>query len=284
MDCHETAETADEPGMPTKETCVDCHDSPEDEPVDAEIDKLPSLEWKTFSPDPDVRFSHVRHIKKGYACETCHGEIAQSDEVTAEYAPGQETCIACHQKEGVSTDCVTCHYETRLEKRPETHTLSWAKMHGTTFREGGSFDHSSPCDRCHGEDACTKCHREQPPRDHNQTWRERTHGLLAGIERERCATCHTEDTCIRCHLSGEVVPRSHRRGAWGGRRANHCVSCHEDPEVANCTICHRATPSHLQAPQPPARPGHVTGADCRSCHVALVHADDGGSCERCHMP
>jgi hypothetical protein len=271
--------------MPSKAICVDCHDD-EEEAIDREIASLPSLDWKPFSEMKDVRFSHDVHAKKGYGCEMCHGAVGRSKEVSAVFAPTEETCITCHTEEGISDDCRTCHTETRRDRPPPSHTLSWRRTHGITMQEGDVFHHGAPCNRCHGEDSCTECHREMAPEDHNEAWRIRIHGILAQTERERCSTCHTEDACIRCHTSGEVRPISHRSGRWGSPRSRHCLSCHEDPEMANCILCHPGggAASHAQAPQPTVRPGHVVGADCRSCHLVWIHTDDGGSCERCHVP
>lgn len=283
IDCHETAKKAEAAGMPTKEVCLDCHEDGE-EPFEKAMEALPSLDWEPFSDFPDVTFSHAGHVEKGYDCTVCHGDVGASKVVTAAFAPREETCRPCHEKEGVDLSCQTCHLETRLEKPPPSHTLSWRRTHGITLREGDVFHHARSCDRCHGEDSCSECHRVEKPRDHDQAWRIRMHGILAETDRQRCAACHTEDYCVRCHFSGEVLPISHRSASWGSPRSRHCLSCHDDPSQSSCRTCHLSAPSHLQAPQPTVRPGHNPGADCRSCHVILIHADDGGSCERCHNP
>ena len=269
--------------MPAKEACLDCHGEGK-KPFEKEIAALPASAWKPYSDIPDLSFSHARHAKASVACKECHGEIAASGEVTEAFRPREEACRTCHEARSVEASCRTCHFETRMDRKPSSHTASWERTHGLEARGAGRIVHGSTCDRCHGDDACARCHRERAPHDHNETWRVRTHGLVAEIDRDRCAACHTEDMCVRCHLSGDVLPRSHRRGSWGAPRAMHCLSCHDSPELSSCSACHASAPSHLLAPMPPPRPGHFPGSDCRSCHVSLTHADDGGSCERCHHP
>lgn len=285
VDCHEAVEKSPVAGMPEKEVCLDCHEDGE-EPFEKEIETLPTLDWKLFSDLQDVHFSHQKHTQKGYECTACHGEVAQSMEVTALFALRQETCRECHAKEGVDLSCETCHLEARKEKPPPSHTASWRRMHGTTYREGGVFHHGRDCESCHREDFCSECHREEAPRDHNEIWRVRTHGLAAEIERERCQTCHMEDTCVRCHLSGDVLPRSHRKSSWGRPRDKHCLHCHQSGDWSGCVVCHAGTPSHALAPPRPLTPPHPTAteANCRACHSISpsLHVDNGDPCTGCH--
>ncbi len=55
------------------------------------------------------------------------------------------------------------------------------------------------CAACHGEDACVRCHRADPPRDHRPGFAGPPHGVAARIDPDRCATCHTGPLCARCH-------------------------------------------------------------------------------------
>lgn len=277
-DCHLSVEKGEKAGLPAREVCLDCHDEGE-EPFEKEMAELPTLDWKPFAVFPDLRFSHGAHLGRGLPCDTCHGEVGTSPRVTAAFAPREETCSECHKKEGVDEACETCHLETRRDRPPPTHTRGWTRGHGITLREGGIIHHQGKCDRCHGEDSCSRCHREEPPRDHSQTWRVRTHGIGAEIDRERCMACHTEDACVRCHLSGDVLPLSHRRGGWESPTHRHCTSCHEPLEADSCGVCHDATPRHGMVPLPP---GHVPASNCRACHIGLRHRDDGSPCLRCH--
>ena len=85
--------------------------------------------------------------------------------------------------------------------------------------------------------------------------------------------------CQRCHEN--TTPMSHR-GTFGSGPQAHCLVCHEPLTSTSCFTCHKNTLGHLTAtPLPPGLP-HSAATDCRTCHSALPHFDDGGSCRRCH--
>lgn len=53
----------------------------------------------------DVVFRHGPHAAAGISCGACH----PASNHRAGYFPKMADCKACHSKEGVSTDCPTCH-------------------------------------------------------------------------------------------------------------------------------------------------------------------------------
>jgi len=143
--------------------------------------------------------------------------------------------------------------------RPATHKGNWAQNHGMDAQfEVGKAD--SVCLTCHEKNDCIACHTMRLPKDHNNFWRTRGHGLTADINRERCLICHRQDYCIRCH--NETAPRSHT-GAW---RARHCTWCHfasANKPADGCGVCHKIAPhSTRPTPHPPIGPG----TNCAACH------------------
>ena len=176
--------------------------------------------------------------------------------------------------------CTECHQYIDETWLPPSHHHGWTRGHGDVVRasSGRSADR---CELCHQEgQSCAVCHQRMAPESHDQTFRTRTHGVLASIDRSGCAVCHTQDSCAQCHQ--QTRPLSHR-GSFGAPVNNHCVSCHLPVQDTGCRVCHPSTPSHDTAAGLPA--DHVPSMNCRLCHgngVALPHPDGGHVCTSCH--
>ena len=147
--------------------------------------------------------------------------------------------------------------------RPESHIGGWNENHGASanldLNAGGQDGRS--CLACHERNDCITCHNTQMPRNHNNFWRTRGHGLMAEGNRDRCLTCHRQDYCVRCH--NETAPRSHV-GNWAVR---HCTWCHFSSGIVpadNCAVCHRI------APHTSASTGHTIGPQV-TCIKAGCH-------------
>ena len=209
-------------------------------------------------------FTHQAHKELEIACNDCHEDEVEEENMPDEsYRPSglptttPEACKECHDP--VSARCDTCHIPNTFDRavRPMTHRGAWTEFHGgiAMFNEEGL--HGQDCFTCHQRNDCVACHTTQAPRDHTNFWRTRTHGLMAGSDRERCLNCHRQDYCVRCHA--ETAPRTHI-GNWQDR---HCPWCHLDgasgPEE-NCRVCHRQA-LHISAPHT-VQPS----LDCRLCH------------------
>ena len=143
--------------------------------------------------------------------------------------------------------------------KPGSHKGNWLEYHGRAVGASGNSpgQPGKACLTCHEQTDCFACHTTTMPRDHNNTWRVRGHGLMADGNRERCLTCHREDYCIRCH--SETAPRTHT-ASW---RKRHCTWCHYSGSYApadNCVVCHKSA-QHTSAPHP-VNPS----LNCASCH------------------
>jgi len=132
--------------------------------------------------------------------------------------------------------------------RPATHKGNWIEFHGASasldMNESGQ--NGKTCLTCHEKNDCISCHNTRMPRDHTNTWRTLSHGMMAEGNRERCLMCHRQDYCIRCH--NETAPRTHV-GNW---RQRHCTWCHYAayPVPADgCGVCHRQA-VHASGPTP----------------------------------
>ena len=114
--CHIGAERGAGAGMPPVSVCLDCHchvlaDDTRLLPVhaaanmDAPIYTGEPLGWKLSTPLPaHVHFHHARHAQAGISCAECH---------PSPDAPVQHTmssCLDCHRKHALPTDCDACHH------------------------------------------------------------------------------------------------------------------------------------------------------------------------------
>jgi hypothetical protein len=119
-ECHVGAETAAVASLPSIDTCLRCHMSPQGKNAEEpRLRELASGKEGPFAWAPVTRnaghvyFSHRGHTKLGgFTCQQCHGEV------TAWTAPpsqpqqsllSMDACIDCHRSHGAPTGCKTCH-------------------------------------------------------------------------------------------------------------------------------------------------------------------------------
>lgn len=294
-DCHaDTGKTA-KAGMPSKETCLDCHENidaqkPPEKGVASFFNEDGTFKAARVTAIPEeVKFSHKNHtIDHKVACAECHEGIPESTAITKAVRVTMAECIDCHEKTAktaTSRDeadkCATCHTSIRKDGKPASHAQNWIKFHGQKDKDGDQ-EGMNKCSLCHQQDSCTNCHNTMKPTNHTNHWRERGHGVTSALDRETCNTCHKSDFCTSCHKT--TAPRTHR-GQWGAPTDKHCVNCHIPVSGENCSTCHQqGTPSHNTAAPTPAS---MIGTNCRACHgvapaAQLPHVDNGDDCNYCH--
>jgi len=116
MYCHSNADKSRSSTIPSMNVCMNCHsvvktDSPLIQQVRSAYEKGEAFEWVKVHDLPDfVYFNHKRHIAKGVACQTCHGDVAQMDRITQVKTLNMGFCIDCHRANKAPTDCSTCHH------------------------------------------------------------------------------------------------------------------------------------------------------------------------------
>jgi|NOAtaT_7_FD_contig_51_3782300_length_911_multi_6_in_0_out_0_1 hypothetical protein len=135
--CHFNARRGVHAGVPTSETCMNCHkmvptEGRSPEAVEA-LTKLKDyhekgepIPWVKVHDVPDfVYFSHKRHVLGGVQCQECHGEVQR--DMTVAYRVSELTmgwCLNCHKshpkvdenygaqaelRRAELKDCWTCH-------------------------------------------------------------------------------------------------------------------------------------------------------------------------------
>lgn len=256
--CHEIPESNFEPPQDAAEEqkCVFCHTR-----ADYSV-----TTWKTRLSD-EIQWQHEPHVTAEIACATCH---ANPDEGLRRETSLKPFCMDCHGQQEERPElnaCSVCHSEITMDTIPK-------------FRYGGRLAHDSPelweqihgrearidpmyCAMCHEtKNRCDDCHSVNAPRNHSNSFKNRTHGMIASWDRNSCATCHEESTCMKCH--NEKAPVSHRRANWSGARNTHCVNCHYPPERNGCAVCHENI-EHLDAKTSPHAFG-IYPPNCSRCH------------------
>jgi hypothetical protein len=121
MYCHYSADRSVDAGIPPVQVCAGCHipggvpmvraDRPGVKQLVAYWQNKQSIPWVRIHDLPDhVHFPHMRHIKAGLECQSCHGQVQEMKKVE-QVAPLQVGwCVNCHKAKKVRVDCAVCHY------------------------------------------------------------------------------------------------------------------------------------------------------------------------------
>ena len=118
--CHSSVETSPFAGIPSTQTCMNCHrqvwsDSPMLEPVRASFRTRQPIAWTRVTNVPDfVYFDHSIHVRKGVGCETCHGRLDRMPLTWKAESMKMEWCLSCHRKP-----------QDYLRPREEVFTMGW---------------------------------------------------------------------------------------------------------------------------------------------------------------
>lgn len=105
--CHQTVETAATAGMPSTDTCMNCHsqlwtNAALLEPVRDSWNRGVPIRWNRVHDVPDfVYFNHAVHVNNGVSCVSCHGRVDQmalTEKVRPLFMSG---CLDCHRDPGM---------------------------------------------------------------------------------------------------------------------------------------------------------------------------------------
>jgi len=287
-DCHTGARDEDTAGLPTAETCFDCHDTPEDfSPAEKAFfaERAAGKGKLRFSSSftcRDLKFSHKSHIAKGAECADCHGDVPGGKIIRGGTPDFKHTCIDCHSLMQATLKCSSCHKTYTKDRAPKSHKeASFAKNHGLRVE---TYFHKLPEDKCffcHETAFCDACHKEQKPVEHDSPLFRQHHGdsirfnhdTLAG---SRCAVCHDKDGCDACHRKMEpgshtVSFKNRTHGLTARMDRQSCSVCHRE---AFCVHCHNTV-------EPLSHKGQFDRGQqyhCYNCHLPL----SANRCAVCH--
>jgi hypothetical protein len=113
--CHSYARRAAVAGIPSVQRCMGCHkitaaNKTEVQKLQDHWNRKEPIQWQKVTRMPDfVYFEHWPHVRANIKCQTCHGPVETMEETKQVGALTMSRCLACHRKEKVSIDCMTCH-------------------------------------------------------------------------------------------------------------------------------------------------------------------------------
>lgn len=114
--CHVYADRSPVAGVPSVRLCMGCHQitaaqKPEIIKLKAYWDKGEPVPWVRVHDLPGhVHFSHKPHIRKGLACQQCHGPVETMERLRQFASLNMNWCVTCHEKKSADRDCMVCHH------------------------------------------------------------------------------------------------------------------------------------------------------------------------------
>ena len=114
--CHAYARRGPVAGIPSVQRCVGCHqtilsDAPEILKVLDYWENEQPIPWIRVHNLPDyVRFNHKAHIRAGFDCAECHGDVGRMTIAQQVSSLSMGWCVDCHEDNSASRDCLICHH------------------------------------------------------------------------------------------------------------------------------------------------------------------------------
>jgi hypothetical protein len=113
--CHSEVARSARAGVPPLQTCLLCHQRViRSYPYIAKLrehfrENRPVVWERVNWVSEFAYFNHSVHIRKGFDCGQCHGEISLMDRVVTVHKFEMGFCITCHKKNNATHDCFACH-------------------------------------------------------------------------------------------------------------------------------------------------------------------------------
>ena len=149
--CHFTADKSMHAGIPPTNVCLNCHNQVKSGKItgETEIAKIfehvnsgKPVEWVKVHNLPDhVYFNHAQHVNIGkIACQECHGDVENMDEIIQVKDLSMGWCINCHRNTEIDIDNKFYDQYTQLQQK-----LSDGDLSRVTVNLMGGED----CQKCH---------------------------------------------------------------------------------------------------------------------------------------
>lgn len=101
--CHTTVEFSSSANIPPTQTCMNCHTliKPDSEKLMKIMESWTTgkpMEWVRVHMLPDYAyFDHSVHMTVGIGCYSCHGNVAEMEEVVQVEPLSMSWCLDCHR-------------------------------------------------------------------------------------------------------------------------------------------------------------------------------------------
>lgn len=118
--CHTGVEVSAVAMVPPTQTCMNCHttikpESPKLAPIRASWEQGTPVHWVRIHKVPDYAyFDHSAHLRVGVGCESCHGNVAEMEEVFLAEPLSMGWCLECHRNP-----------DPHLRPQEEITTMGW---------------------------------------------------------------------------------------------------------------------------------------------------------------
>jgi Cytochrome c7 and related cytochrome c len=154
--CHTSVETSASAGMPSTQTCMNCHtqiwaDSPYLEPVRESWRTGKPIEWTRVHDLPDYAyFNHSIHVAKGVGCSTCHGNVNEMPLMYQASSLQMEWCLECHRSP-----------ERFLRPQEQIFNMEWPRENTSAeqLARGKELVRSNHIRNVQSMTSCSTCHR-----------------------------------------------------------------------------------------------------------------------------
>src|SRR5262245_15082706 len=147
--CHTSVERSPFAGMPSTDTCMNCHrqlwnESEMLEPVRASYRSGVPIAWTRVYDLPDfVYFDHSIHVAKGVGCSTCHGRVDTMPLTWRATALEMHWCLDCHRHPERHVRPREKVFEMAYEPPPDQLAL------GTRLVQAYGIQSKTSCSTCH---------------------------------------------------------------------------------------------------------------------------------------
>ncbi|HEX8137359.1 MAG TPA: cytochrome c3 family protein [Pyrinomonadaceae bacterium] len=154
--CHTSVETSASAGMPSTQTCMNCHsqlwaESPYLEPVRESWRTGKPIEWVRVHDLPDYAyFNHSIHVAKGVGCSTCHGKVDDMPLMLQASSLQMEWCLECHRSP-----------ERFLRPKEQIFNMAWPRENTSReqIAQGNELKKSYHIRSVESLTSCSTCHR-----------------------------------------------------------------------------------------------------------------------------
>lgn len=147
--CHANVERSAVASVPPTQVCMNCHrivgrDKESLAPLRESFDTGEPMRWVRIHKVPEYAyFDHSMHLRAGVGCSTCHGDIAQMEEVHQVKPLSMGWCLDCHRN---PDPYLRPRSElTNTAWRPSANQLELARQ----LRAENNIAPSEDCSTCH---------------------------------------------------------------------------------------------------------------------------------------